>query len=290
MTSEKISKGDRVYYLITDAFLFIFLIAVLYPMIYIISSSFSSPNAVLSGKVWFFPVDFSLKGYKAVFENGYILKGYANTIYYTLAGTAINLVMTILAAYPLSRKDFKGYGIIMFLFTFTMIFDGGLIPRYLLINRLGMINTRWVLLIPGAIIVWNLIIARNYYMTTISNELLEAAQLDGCNDIKFVWYIVLPLSKSITAVLILFYAVKHWNVFFDALIYLHDKELFPLQLILRDILIMNSIDELSSEMLTAPAPRALRAEPHCLQVWRRIHAECSVWLTEISECRTIVNI
>lgn len=242
MGKIKKTRADVIFNAVNNTFLIICLIVVLYPLIYIVSASFSSPQAVTSGKVWLFPVDFSLAGYKAVFENDYILTGYGNTIIYTVAGTALNLIMTILAAYPLSRKDFYGRDIFMFLFAFTMIFNGGLIPTYLLVSQLGLINTRWALIIPGAVGVWNVIITRTYYQNTIPDELLEAAQLDGCSDIKFIWNVVLPLSKAITAVLVLFYGVGHWNEFFNAFIYLSKKELYPLQIVLRDILIMNSID------------------------------------------------
>lgn len=238
----KKTGSDIVFNIINNIFLTICLIVVLYPLIYILSASFSSPQAVTSGRVWLFPVDFSLEGYKAVFENDSIITGYANTIFYTVVGTALNLVMTIMAAYPLSRKDFYGRNIFMFFFTFTMIFNGGLIPTYLLVSQLGLINTRWVLIIIGAISVWNVIITRTYYQNTIPDELLEAAQLDGCSDIRFIWSVVLPLSKAITAVLVLFYGVGHWNEFFNAFIYISKKELYPLQIVLRDILVMNSID------------------------------------------------
>lgn len=238
----KKTGSDIVFNIVNNIFLIICLVVVLYPLIYILSASFSSPQAVTSGKVWLFPVDFSLEGYKAVFEDDSIITGYANTIFYTVVGTALNLVMTIMAAYPLSRKDFYGRDIFMFFFTFTMIFNGGLIPTYLLVSQLGLINTRWVLIIIGAISVWNVIITRTYYQNTIPDELLEAAQLDGCSDIRFIWSVVLPLSKAITAVLVLFYGVGHWNEFFNAFIYISKKELYPLQIVLRDILVMNSID------------------------------------------------
>ena len=238
----KLSKGDRLFYFINDTYLLLALLVVIYPLAYVISASFSSPAAVMSGRVVLWPVDFSLEGYKAVFSEQRVITGYGNTLYYTVFGTLINLVMTIFAAYPLSRSNLVGRNPIMFLFTFTMIFTGGLIPNYLLIQGLGMVNTRWAMLLPGAIGVYNVIIARTYYQTTISNELMEAAQIDGADHFRFLWSIVLPLSKPITAVLVLFYAVGHWNAFFNAFIYLNDKKLFPLQVVLREILVMNQID------------------------------------------------
>ena len=241
-STARLSKADRKFHIINNSFLAIAFALVSLPIVYIISSSFSSPDAVISGKVWLWPVDFSLEGYKAVFENSQILTGYANTIFYTVTGTIINIFMTIFAAYPLSRKDFNGRNLFMFLFTFTMIFNGGIIPNYLLMRDLGILNTRWVMIIPGAIGVYNVIITRTYYQTQISTEILDAARIDGCSDFRFMFHIVIPLSKAITAVIALFYAVQHWNAFFQAFIYLSKQELFPLQIILRDILVLNSID------------------------------------------------
>ncbi len=238
----KMSKKDKMFYFINDAFLFLALIIVAYPLLYIISSSFSSADAVSSGKVVLFPVDFSLEGYTAVFRDASVITGYLNTIFYTVAGTAINIFMTVLAAYPLSRKKFPGKSIFMFLFTFTMIFGGGLIPSYILMSDLGLVNTRWAMLIPGAIGVYNVIICRTFFQGNVPAELFEAAQLDGANHFTFLLKIVLPLSKSILAVLTLYYSVGHWNSYFNAFIYLSDSSMFPLQLVLREILIENKID------------------------------------------------
>jgi len=243
------SRSDNIFFMIVNSILFIVLVIVLIPMLNIIASSFSSGNAVAAGRVFIWPVDFSLEGYKAVFRNNQVLSGYANTIYYTFFGTLINVIMTVLAAYPLSRSDFYGRNFITFLFTFTMLFSGGIIPNYLLMKDLGLIDTRWAMLLPNAITVYNMIITRTYFQTTIPNELLEASRLDGCSDIKFLILIVMPLSKAIIAVITLYYAVTHWNMFFNAYIYLNRKELFPLQLILRDILLANSIDP---SMMTDP--------------------------------------
>ncbi len=236
------TKGDRVFYLVNNILLFAVFIIVFYPLIYILSSSFSSTSAVISGRVWLWPVEPTLRGYKAVFDNPYIVSGYLNTIFYTFFGTIINVIMTILAAYPLSRKDFKARKFFMMLFAITMWFSGGLIPSYILINKLGMINTRWVMIIPGALSVWNMIITRTYFESNISQDILDAAQIDGCNDVHFLIKIVLPLSGAIIAVIALFYAVGHWNAFFNAFIYLNEKKYFPLQLILREVLILSQID------------------------------------------------
>lgn len=239
----KLSAVDRFFLIINDFLLLTALLVVLYPIIYIVSSSFSSPTAVSSGRVVLFPVGFSLKGYKAVFEHKLIVSGYTNTIFYTFFGTLVNLVMTILAAYPLSRKNMPGKKIIVVLFSFTMIFSGGLIPSYMLNSNLGLINNRLVLMIPNAISVFNMIIARTFFESDIPEELVEAAQIDGCDHIRFLFKVVLPLSKPILAVLALYYAVGHWNAYFDAFIYLSKKEFFPLQIILREILVLNTINQ-----------------------------------------------
>ncbi|CAM3654814.1 carbohydrate ABC transporter permease [Marinicrinis lubricantis] len=244
MRSKRIAltRKDKIFYFFNDLILFFALLIVLYPLIYIFSASFSDRLAVISGKVVLWPVDFSLEGYQAVFKDSKVLVGYGNTIIYTALGTFINVVLTIMAAYPLSRKSMVGRNIIMYLFAFTMLFNGGLIPNYLLVQDLGMIDTRWAMILPAALSVWNVIIARTFFQTTISEELYEAAAMDGCSHVRFLWNIVLPLSKAITAVLVLFYGVFHWNSYFNAFIYLKSPELYPLQIVLRDILIQNQID------------------------------------------------
>lgn len=239
---QKQSPGDMAFGLIVGISLSIILVLVAYPLIYIVSSSFSSTSAVMAGKVWLLPVDFSLSGYKAIFENKDIFTGYMNTIFYTVVGTCINIIMTVCAAYPLSRRDFGARKGLMFLFTFTMFFSGGIVPSYMLLNSLGLVNTRAAMILPTALNVWNMIIARTFFESSIPDELREAAQLDGCSDIKFLLRIVLPLSGAVIAVITLFYAVGHWNAFFNALLYLTNKNLYPLQVFLRDILILNSID------------------------------------------------
>ena len=242
MRRIRTSSRDRTFELVNNALLAVALITVGYPLIYIVSASFSSTQAVVGGRVWLWPVEFSLLGYQTIFKYRAVWNGYANTVFYTVFGTAINVVLTIMAAYPLSRRDLQGRNLFMFMITFTMIFSGGLIPTYLLIRSLGMLNTRWVMMIPSAIAAWNIIITRTYYQSTIPDELHEAAQLDGCSDVRFLMSVVVPLSGAITAVNALFYAVAHWNAFFNAFIYLSRKELYPLQIILREILIQNDVD------------------------------------------------
>lgn len=241
-TAIRESKGDRLFMFLIYLFLSLVLIAVAVPLIYIVSSSFSSPQAVTSGKVWLFPVDFTLDGYKAVFNNPQIGVGYLNSLFYTVVGTLINVTLTIMLAYPLAKKSLYGRNFFMVLLVITMMFEGGLIPYYLVVKNLHLLDTRWAMILPGALGVFQVIVARTFFQTTIPDELAEAAELDGCSDIRFILSIVLPLSKPIIAVMTLMYAVGHWNAYFDALIFLRSPDLFPLQIILRNILILNSVD------------------------------------------------
>lgn len=251
------SGADKVFTIVNYIVLTIVLIVVLFPLIYIVSASFSSPYAVMSGKVWLWPVGFSLAGYKAVFKHSLIISGYTNSLFYAFFGTLVNIFMTVAAAYPLSRKDFYGRNLIMFVFMFTMYFSGGLIPWYLVVRSLGLYNNRLAMIIPGAMSVWNVIITRTYFQTNIPVELLEASQLDGCSDFKFVRSIVIPLSGPILAVNAVFYAVGHWNAYFNAMILLSNKKLWPLQLILREILVMN---EIGYEMILDPVMQKAMTE------------------------------
>lgn len=236
----KESFTDRIFLICIYSFLAVVLVVVLYPLIYVVSASLSSPVAVSSGRVWLYPVDFSLRGYEVALNNSLIVTGYLNSIYYTFFGTLISVVTTVLVAYPLSRQRLFGANAVMVFITFTLIFSGGLIPTYLVVKDLGMIDTRWSLLIPQAIAAWQVIVARTFFRMNIPEELVEAAELDGCSDLNFLWRIVLPLSTPILAVLILMYAVSQWNAYFDALMYLKSAALHPLQLTLRSILILNT--------------------------------------------------
>ncbi|MBS4206038.1 carbohydrate ABC transporter permease [Bacillus sp. FJAT-49754] len=231
---------DRIFIGAIYIFLSLVLIAVLYPLIYIVSASFSSPSAVTAGRVWLLPVDPTILGYKTIFKNPQIIQGFSNSLFYTVAGTFISVSITIMLAYPLSRRTFYGRKFIMLLLVFTMIFDGGLIPLYLVVKNLNLIDTIWSLLLPSALAVFQVIIARTFFQSTIPEELVEASEMDGCSDIGFIFKVVLPLAKPIIAVLVLMYAVMKWNMYFDALIYLKSEELFPLQIILRSILILNA--------------------------------------------------
>ncbi len=241
------SLSDRLFLFFVHLFLAVVLLIVLYPLVYVVSSSFSSPEAVSSGRVWLWPVDFSLRGYQVAFSNPQIVTGYANSLYYTIFGTLISVTLTVIVAYPLSRRTLFGRDAIMIFIVFTMIFYGGLIPTYLVVKNMGLLNTRWALLIPQAIAAWQVIIARTFFQVSIPEELAEAAELDGCSDLRFLWSIVLPLSKPILAVLVLMYAVGQWNAYFDALLYLKSADLHPLQLVLRSILILNTTTSGSME-------------------------------------------
>ena len=239
---KNFGMGDKVFYVLVAAVLTIVFLMVLYPCIYVASASISSGAAVQSGRGVFLPVDISLEGYRTVFHTPKVWTGFRNSLFYTVAGTMVSLVMTLTAAYCLSRKDVPGRNFIMLLFTFTMFFSGGLIPGYLLIRQLGFLNTVWALIVPGAISVYNLIMAKTFMQNTIPSELLEASMMDGCSDIMYYLRVVLPLSKAIIAVLVLFYAVGYWNSYFNAMIYLNNRELYPLTIYLREILMADQID------------------------------------------------
>ncbi|MEK4355851.1 carbohydrate ABC transporter permease [Paenibacillus sp. FSL M7-1455] len=238
------SLGDKLFGWVVYALLALICVIVLYPLIFVLVASFSSPGAVMRGEVWLWPKDMTWIGYKKIFQNAEILTGYANTLLYTVIGTAINLLLSIAAAYPLSRKDLYGRNVISGMMVLTMFFSGGMVPTYLLIKDLGMLNSMWALILPGAISVYNVLIMRTFFQNGIPQEMQEAAAMDGCSNIGTLVRIVLPLSMPIIAVMILFYSVGHWNAYFSALMYLTDREKYPLQLILREILIQEQMQEM----------------------------------------------
>jgi multiple sugar transport system permease protein/putative aldouronate transport system permease protein len=248
---KKIYTGDRIFTMFCNVLLFFVLLLTLYPMIFIISSSFSGSQALTQGRVWLWPVGFNLEGYKAVFRSTEIPRSFINSVYVTCVGTAINVILTLMLAYPLSRKDLYGRNAVSAVIAFTMLFSGGMIPSFLLVRNLGLYNTFWAVIIPGAVSVYNAIIARTFFQTTIPPDLLEAAVLDGCSDFRFLVKVVLPLSAPIIAVLVMFYVVGHWNNYFSAMIYLKapDKKIF--QVVLREILIANKDVELSNMVRAA---------------------------------------
>ncbi len=246
------TTGDRIFLAIDYVLLAFFLIIIAYPLLFVISASFSAGATTMTLSL--IPKRFSTAGYEAVLQYKDIWSGYGNSLVYMIAGTALSLALTVLMAYPLSRPDFKAGGFIMVLCMITMYFSGGLIPTYLVVRNLGLLGTRWAVLLPGAMSVYNMIVTRTYFKTSIPGELFEAGQLDGCGNIRYLFSVVLPLSGPILAVVGLFYAVGYWNAYFDAMIYLSGKRgLFPLSLILREILILNdaSIDQMDINTLLA---------------------------------------
>ncbi len=246
----KESRGDKIFNIINMIFMIMLCFLVVYPLYFVVIASVSDPNAVYEGRVVWLPQDASFDGYKELFKDTSIWSGYLNTIIYTVAGTVISVFCTICGAYALSRKTLPFGKFFMFMITFTMFFSGGLIPTYLTIQSLGMLDTVWAIIIPTAIGPWFFIIARTFFQTSIPNDLYEAAHIDGCNEFKLFIDIVLPLSSTIIAVMVLFYGVNMWNSYFLPMIYLSDEERFPLQLVLRNLLIQN---ELSASMMTGDA-------------------------------------
>lgn len=238
----KISGTDRIYLGIVYLFLFLFTAAVLYPLIYVVSCSFSSPEALIQGRVFFLPVEPGLQGYRTVFENKDIWRGYYNTIVYTALGTLIGTSLTITAAFVLSRREFPLKKFVTTVFTITMFFGGGTIPTYLWLKNLHMLNTIWAIVLPGAVSAWLVFVGKTFLQSTVPEELFEATCLDGGSYIQFFTQVILPLSKPILAVIALNFAIGLWNSYYSALIYLSDSAKYPLQMILRDILIQNQVD------------------------------------------------
>jgi ABC-type glycerol-3-phosphate transport system permease component len=229
----RLSLSDKLFYLVDYVILGFCGVIVLIPLINVVAQAFSGPQSVIAGRVFLWPRDPTLETFVMILRNKFVLSGYVNTFIYMSVGTAINLFLTILCAYPLSRKDFVGRNIFTLIVAFTMMFYGGMIPTYLVVRNLGLIDTRWAMWLPGAMVVWNMILARTFFQTSIPKEMYESAELDGAGDTTVLLRIVLPLSAPIIAVLALFYAVGHWNSYFDAMLYLRSQSLYNIQLILR---------------------------------------------------------
>lgn len=234
-------SSDRVLEIGLYVFAVLMLIVLIYPLYFIIIASFSEPAAVANGQVWLWPKDFTLAGYLELLKHSNIWIGYRNTIVYTIVGTAIGLVVNISAAYALSRKDLVGRKYISLLFIFTMFFNGGLIPTFMTIRDFQLYDTFLVMVLPFSVAAFNIIVARTFFQSSIPEDLWEAAQLDGCGNLRYFVTIVIPLSKAVISVIALWTAVGHWNSYFNALIYLKDTNLYPLQLILRNILVTNQM-------------------------------------------------
>ena len=240
-TQIRQATGDRIFDVINYFLLGVIFIIMTYPILFIISASFSDPHTVASGQMFLFPKGFTLAGYRKIFAYRDIWIGYRNTIYYTVVQAVISVILTISFAYPLSRPDFKARGILTIMITVTMFFSGGMIPSYLVVKSLNMLDSVWAIILPAAISTWNVIITRTFFQTSIPSELREAASIDGCSNLKFFTKIVIPLSRPIVAVMALYYASGRWNSYFSALIYLTDRSKFPLTLFLRQILILKDL-------------------------------------------------
>lgn len=257
---QSISYSDKIFDFVNLAVMVILLFIFVWPLWFVVIASFSDPNEVWNGNVLLIPKGFTLMAYQELMEYKSIWTGFRNTFFYTVVGTVINLLMTICAAYPLSRKDFKPRNLLMFVFMLTMYFSGGLIPTYLVVNRLNLIDTPWAMMIPNACSIFNVIIMRSYFVNSIPVSLEEAAELDGANALQCLIRVILPLSKPILAVIALYYAVGHWNDFYTALLYINNRNLMPLQSVLRNLLMntqLNSTNLLSLDAAGAEAKMRL---------------------------------
>ena len=230
------SYSDKIFDVVNMLLMVVLVVVFAWPLWFVLISSFSDPFEVTMGNVLLFPKGLTLDSYKAMMKYSQILTGYANSLYYTVVGTGINMVLSICCAYPISRKDFPLRKPLLLMFLFTMYFSGGMIPTYLVVKQVGILNTRWAMMLPGAISVYNCLVMRNYFMNSIPGELEEVAVLDGANAAQYLQKVVLPLSKPVLAVIGLYYAVGHWNAYYAALLYLQDLDLYPLQSILRNIM------------------------------------------------------
>ena len=242
-------RSDIIYDTILFILLTLVFLVVAYPLYFVIISSVSDPIAVSNGEVTFYPIGFTLDGYREVFKTNTVVRGFLNSLLYTVCGVSVNLLVTLPTGYALSRKDFALKKFVTFFYMLTMFIGGGMMPTYLIVKQTGLLNSMWALIIPGALGVYNMIVAKTFFSTNIPLELMEAAKLDGCGNTRFFFHIVLPLSGAITAILVLYYGQGHWNSYFSALLYINDREKWPLQLELRNILLLNS-NTMTKEFIT----------------------------------------
>ncbi len=242
----KDSMSDRIFIAIVYILLGVTALIVLYPLLFVLAASVSDPNAVNAGKVWLLPVGFQLQGYTMVFKSKWVLVGYRNSLFYLLLGTSLDIFVTFTGAYALSRRDIYGRKFLTFFIVFTMWFNGGLIPTFLVVRSLGLVDSPLVLIIMGAVSAYNFVICRTFIQNSIPGELQEAARIDGCSDFDLCWKIVFPLSGPVIAILALYYGLGHWNSYFPALMYLNRREWQPLQIFLREILLQNEFVDLQS--------------------------------------------
>ncbi len=271
---KKMSKSNRAFQIVNVIFWIVIMFVIFYPLYLVIIASVSDPNAIIRGEVIWHPVGFSLVGYKAVFKYKEMIRSYGNSILYTAASIALSIVVTLSAAYVLSRPKFKGKAIFNLFFIFTMFFSGGLIPTFLVMRDLGLYNTPWIMILMGGVSVWNLMVARTFIQTSIPNELYEASMLDGATHFDYFIKVVLPLSKTIIAVLAVYYGVAKWNDYFTGLVYLRDRNLYPLQTVLREILATLQVDKSGDYMMSmadnaasmAEATRVAQVAKYCIIV------------------------
>lgn len=242
-------RSDVIYDTILFILLSLVFLVVAYPLYFVIISSVSDPIAVSNGEVTFYPIGFTLDGYREVFKTNTVIRGFLNSLLYTVCGVSVNLLVTLPTGYALSRKDFALKKFVTFFYMLTMFIGGGMMPTYLIVKQTGLLNSMWALIIPGAMGVYNMIVAKTFFSTNIPLELMEAAKLDGCGNTRFFFHIVLPLSGAITAILVLYYGQGHWNSYFSALLYINDREKWPLQLELRNILLLNT-NTMTKEFIT----------------------------------------
>ncbi len=240
---EILTKRDKRFGAVVTALLLLLSLLILYPLYFVVIASFSDPQLIATGKVLLLPKGLNVDGYEAIFQDESVLTGYLNSLYYAALGSAVTLAATLCAAFPLAKRDFRGRRVIMLLFTVTMFFNGGMIPTYLVIQKMGLLNSVWALVLPGAVTAYNVLITRTFITTSIPEEMSEAAAIDGCGHALYFIRILTPLSAPIIAVLVLFSAVGHWNSYMPPLLYISDKAKYPLQLVLRAILVQNSASD-----------------------------------------------
>ncbi|MDE0447849.1 MAG: carbohydrate ABC transporter permease [Spirochaetaceae bacterium] len=252
------SRADRLFDRVNVAMLTVVLVATLYPVYFVVIASVSSPTLVSAGHVYLWPEGFNVEGYTYILRDKRIMIGYRNSLIYAVGQTVVSLVLTIPAAYALSRRDMRWRGLIMFYFVFTLYFTGGIIPFYVVVLKLGLKDSIWSLMLPNAVNVFNLIVARTFFQSNIPDELLESAQLDGCTNTRFFISIVLPVGQAIIAIVVLFNVVQNWNAFFHALLFINDQAKYPLQLVLRRMLILNQLLSGGGEGLEALSPEEIQ--------------------------------
>ena len=249
--------GDRVFSVVAIIIISLIVVIVLVPLLNVVAASFSSSKAVNAGKVLLWPVDFTLENYRTVLKYDNVWLGYRNTLFYTVAGTVISVMLSLCCAYPLAQRRFSGRKFLNRLLMFTMIFNGGMIPTYMVVRDLNILDTVWAVLLPAAVSFYNVIIIRNFIETTIPVELEESTRVDGCTPFRYFVNFILPLSKPIIAVIAMYYAVAQWNNYFNAFLYLTEKNLYPLQLFLREILVSSKFSAGDLDPETAAAIQGL---------------------------------